>query len=205
MSSRIFEYFVVCGIGPEIQTLDGEIGYHGTGYKYAASLLDQFPATDHSLYPPPPPQLSTVCTSPIIFYQQQSISCFRSDPIFLSLSLCRIPRYLCRSFLCFGSIHTQLQWSWTTYCEILDAHVGFLRSKSNSLAIHPQIVTLKTVSHIRILTAFSQFFIFFMRKITVFFRRNPTPSEPWMKTCEIVVQCKPLSLCTRLSQKHNLK
>ncbi|CAA6666159.1 unnamed protein product [Spirodela intermedia] len=54
MSSRIFEYFVVCGIGPEIQTLDGEKGYHGTGYKYAVSLLDQFPATDHSLYPPPP-------------------------------------------------------------------------------------------------------------------------------------------------------
>uniref|UniRef100_A0A1D1XNC3 DENN domain-containing protein 4C n=1 Tax=Anthurium amnicola TaxID=1678845 RepID=A0A1D1XNC3_9ARAE len=69
MSSRIFEYFVVCGIGPEIQSLDGAKGYHGTGVGYMPTLLDQFPPTDHSLYPPPPPQLPT-CVLPagIEFY-----------------------------------------------------------------------------------------------------------------------------------------
>lgn len=58
--ARIFEYFVVCGIGPEIRTLDGTKGYHGVGIMYLPSLLDQFPPPNHSLCPPPPPQLSTV-------------------------------------------------------------------------------------------------------------------------------------------------
>ncbi|XP_010549132.1 PREDICTED: DENN domain and WD repeat-containing protein SCD1 [Tarenaya hassleriana] len=60
---RIFEYFVVCGLGPEIRTLDGDIGFHGTQTLYLPSLLDQFPPSDHSLYPPPPPQLPT-CVLP---------------------------------------------------------------------------------------------------------------------------------------------
>ncbi|KAL0917831.1 hypothetical protein M5K25_012927 [Dendrobium thyrsiflorum] len=51
MASRIFEYFVVCGIGPEIQTLDGVKGFQGTGIMYMPSLLDQFPPSNHSLYP----------------------------------------------------------------------------------------------------------------------------------------------------------
>ncbi|XP_022765895.1 DENN domain and WD repeat-containing protein SCD1-like isoform X2 [Durio zibethinus] len=61
--ARIFEYFVVCGLGPEIRTLDGTKGYHGTEYMYLPSLLDQYPAPNHSLYPPPPPQLPT-CVLP---------------------------------------------------------------------------------------------------------------------------------------------
>ncbi|XP_061344925.1 DENN domain and WD repeat-containing protein SCD1 isoform X2 [Gastrolobium bilobum] len=61
--SRIFEYFVVCGIGPEIRTVDGNKGYHGTVCMYLPSLLDQYPPPNHSLYPPPPPQLST-CVLP---------------------------------------------------------------------------------------------------------------------------------------------
>ncbi|KAL0431105.1 UNVERIFIED_CONTAM: DENN domain and WD repeat-containing protein SCD1, partial [Sesamum radiatum] len=61
--ARIFEYFVVCGIGPEIRTLDGNRGYHGTGIMYLPSLLDQYPSSNHSLYPPPPPQLPT-CVLP---------------------------------------------------------------------------------------------------------------------------------------------
>lgn len=71
--ARIFEYFVVCGIGPEIRTLDGDKGFHGAGVFYLPSLLDQYPPLNHSLYPPPPPQLSTVTTttnytfSPILF------------------------------------------------------------------------------------------------------------------------------------------
>ena len=63
MANRIFEYFVVCGIGPEIRTLDGERGYHGSEFIYLPSLLDQYPPTDHTLYPPPPPQLPTVSLS----------------------------------------------------------------------------------------------------------------------------------------------
>ncbi|PPD82495.1 hypothetical protein GOBAR_DD20583 [Gossypium barbadense] len=61
--ARIFEYFVVCGLGPEIRTLDGTKGYHGTEYLYLPSLLDQYPPLNHTLYPPPPPQLST-CVLP---------------------------------------------------------------------------------------------------------------------------------------------
>lgn len=61
--ARIFEYFVVCGIGPEIRTLDGNKGFHGAGVLYLPSLLDQYPPPNHSLYPPPPPQLSTVSTT----------------------------------------------------------------------------------------------------------------------------------------------
>lgn len=61
--SRIFEYFVVCGIGPEIRTIDGNKGFHGTGCFYLPSLLDQYPPLDHTLYPPPPPQLPTVSSN----------------------------------------------------------------------------------------------------------------------------------------------
>ncbi|KAK8472841.1 hypothetical protein PHAVU_002G315300 [Phaseolus vulgaris] len=61
--SRMFEYFVVCGIGPEIRTIDGSKGYHGPGWMYLPSLLDQYPPPNHALYPPPPPQLST-CVLP---------------------------------------------------------------------------------------------------------------------------------------------
>lgn len=57
---QLFEYFVVCGIGAEIRTLDGEKGFHGNNEFYLASLLDQYPPPTHTLYPPPPPQLPTV-------------------------------------------------------------------------------------------------------------------------------------------------
>ncbi|CAN0909147.1 DENN domain and WD repeat-containing protein SCD1 [Linum grandiflorum] len=56
----IFEYFVVCGLGPEIRTLDGNKGYHGVGVLYLPSLLDQYPPDTHF---PPPPQLPT-CVLP---------------------------------------------------------------------------------------------------------------------------------------------
>ncbi|KAF3646518.1 DENN domain and WD repeat-containing protein SCD1 [Capsicum annuum] len=61
--ARIFEYFVVCGIGTEIRTLDGNRGYHGAGVMYMPSFLDQYPPSNHTLYPPPPPQLPT-CVLP---------------------------------------------------------------------------------------------------------------------------------------------
>lgn len=63
LMAGIFEYFVVCGLGPEIRTLDGNKGFHGTGVFYLASLLDQYPPSNHSLYAPPPPQLSTVSST----------------------------------------------------------------------------------------------------------------------------------------------
>jgi hypothetical protein len=62
-SSRIFEYFVVCGLGPEIRALDGAKGFHGAEEMYMPAFLDQFPPSNHALYPPPPPQLPT-CVLP---------------------------------------------------------------------------------------------------------------------------------------------
>ncbi|KAF9671422.1 hypothetical protein SADUNF_Sadunf12G0046000 [Salix dunnii] len=61
--ARMFEYFVVCGLGPEMRTVDGNKGYHGMRVFYLSSLLDQYPPDNHSLYPPPPPQLPT-CVLP---------------------------------------------------------------------------------------------------------------------------------------------
>ncbi|XP_024991389.1 DENN domain and WD repeat-containing protein SCD1 isoform X3 [Cynara cardunculus var. scolymus] len=88
--SQLFEYFVVCGIGPEIRTLDGEKGFHGTGVFYLASLLDQYPPPTHMLYPPPPPQLPT-CVLPagVEFYtsgfdSRNALSFPRSYPIVLT-------------------------------------------------------------------------------------------------------------------------
>eukprot|EP00258_Populus_trichocarpa_P022180 XP_024438199.1 DENN domain and WD repeat-containing protein SCD1 isoform X1 [Populus trichocarpa] len=60
---RLFEYFVVCGLGPEMRTVDRNKGYHGMRVFYQSSLLDQYPPDNHSLYPPPPPQLP-ICVLP---------------------------------------------------------------------------------------------------------------------------------------------
>ncbi|KAL5726231.1 Scytalone dehydratase [Ranunculus cassubicifolius] len=88
--SRVFEYFVVCGLGPEIRTVDGSKGFHGTGVMYLPSLLDQYPPSTHSLYPPPPPQLPT-CVLPAgveLFskgYDSNDVNTFpRSYPIVLT-------------------------------------------------------------------------------------------------------------------------
>jgi hypothetical protein len=59
-SSWIFEYFVVCGLGPEIRTLDGVKGFHGAEEMYMPAFLDQYPTSNHGLYLPLPPQLPTV-------------------------------------------------------------------------------------------------------------------------------------------------
>lgn len=89
-SSRIFEYFVVCGIGPEIRSLDMNKGFQGTGVMYMPSFLDQYPPSNQSLYPPPPPQLPT-CVLPagVEFYSSgfdsNNVSTFpRSYPIVLT-------------------------------------------------------------------------------------------------------------------------
>lgn len=73
----IFEYFVVCGIGPEIGTLEGNKGFHGTLVMYLPSLLDQYPPSNHSLYPPPPPQLPTVLFHypPLLFFLLFTLIC----------------------------------------------------------------------------------------------------------------------------------
>lgn len=86
----IFEYFIVCGIGPEIRTLDESPGFFGTSYRYLPSLLDQYPPPGHTLYPPPPPQLPT-CVLPagVEFYvsgfDHSDLSTYpRSYPIVLT-------------------------------------------------------------------------------------------------------------------------
>ncbi|XAR63896.1 hypothetical protein NMG60_11024041 [Bertholletia excelsa] len=88
--ARIFEYFVVCGLGPEIRTLDNKRGFHGMEELYLSSLLDQYPPSDRSLYPPPPPQLPT-CVLPagVVLYtvgfDTNDVSTFpRSYPIVLT-------------------------------------------------------------------------------------------------------------------------
>ncbi|XP_068307994.1 DENN domain and WD repeat-containing protein SCD1-like [Pyrus communis] len=88
--ARIFEHFVVCGIGPEIRTLDGAKGFHGFDTYYLPSLLDQYPPPNHTLYPPPPPQLPT-CVLPagVLFYSSGFDSNYaytfpRSYPIVLT-------------------------------------------------------------------------------------------------------------------------
>lgn len=60
MCSRIFEYFVVCGLGPDIMSLENVKGYQGDEVMYMPSFIDQFPPSNHGDYPPPPPQLPTV-------------------------------------------------------------------------------------------------------------------------------------------------
>ncbi|KAM1026422.1 hypothetical protein ACFX13_040054 [Malus domestica] len=94
--ARIFEHFVVCGIGPEIRTLDGAKGFHGFRTYYQTSLLDQYPPPNHTLYPPPPPQLPT-CVLPagVLFYSSgfdsnDAYTFPRSYPIVLTgtLALC---------------------------------------------------------------------------------------------------------------------
>ena len=81
--AQIFEYFVVCGIGPEIRTLDNIKGFHGTEVMYLPSLLDQYPPPNHTLYPPPPPQLPTVSvivTATVFWF---CFSCFEFNFIVL--------------------------------------------------------------------------------------------------------------------------
>ncbi|KAJ7193886.1 hypothetical protein O6H91_Y517200 [Diphasiastrum complanatum] len=58
---RLFDYFLVCGLGPELQTMLGLRGFQGTGTMYMPSLLDQFPPASGSSCAPPPPQLPLVC------------------------------------------------------------------------------------------------------------------------------------------------
>lgn len=57
----LFEYFVVCGLGPEIRTLyESSSGYYGIDCTYEPSLIDQYPPLGHSLYAPLPPELPMV-------------------------------------------------------------------------------------------------------------------------------------------------
>lgn len=99
--SPIFEYFVVCGIGPEIRSIDGNKGYHGTGCLYLPSLLDQYPPPTHSLYPPPPPQLPTVCTSTTTKISSHSCAFSTLDLWFWSVCVCcYVPELSSRCFQC---------------------------------------------------------------------------------------------------------
>ncbi|BBN12485.1 protein MpSCD [Marchantia polymorpha subsp. ruderalis] len=64
VKARVVEYFVVCGLGPDLQTTENQRGFHGTiDVKYQPALLDQFPSSTNSDIPPPPPQLP-LCVLP---------------------------------------------------------------------------------------------------------------------------------------------
>jgi hypothetical protein len=71
---RLLEYFLVCGLGPDLQSTDNERGYSGTSVYYQPALLDQFPPSDISELPPPPPQL------PLVRF---SLPCSESSPLFI--------------------------------------------------------------------------------------------------------------------------
>ncbi|KAJ4797224.1 stomatal cytokinesis defective / SCD1 protein (SCD1) [Rhynchospora pubera] len=90
MCTRVFEYFVVCGLGPDIMSLENVKGYQGDEVMYMPSFVDQFPPSNHGEYPPPPPQLPT-CVLPagVAIYSsgidQKDPSSFpRSYPIVLT-------------------------------------------------------------------------------------------------------------------------
>lgn len=71
----------MCGLGPEMRTVDGDLGFHGMQTFYLPALLDQFPPTDQSPYPAPPPQLPTVkffTTSFVILVEIRILIGFRS-------------------------------------------------------------------------------------------------------------------------------
>lgn len=55
--ARAMEYFVVCGLGPEVKTIENKPGFRGFDHFYMPSLLDQFPPSPPSGVSPLPPQL----------------------------------------------------------------------------------------------------------------------------------------------------
>ncbi len=58
--ARLVDYFVVCGLGPDLHAIDGSRGFQGTGMRYQPALLDQFPPLATPECHPPPPQLPLV-------------------------------------------------------------------------------------------------------------------------------------------------
>ncbi|KAG0581684.1 hypothetical protein KC19_4G271700 [Ceratodon purpureus] len=62
---RLLEYFLVCGLGPDLQTTDipPERGYFGSSVYYQPALLDQYPPSEIADCPDPPPQLP-LCVLP---------------------------------------------------------------------------------------------------------------------------------------------
>jgi hypothetical protein len=62
---RIMEYFVVCGLGPEVQRMDGEPGFHGFEAMYMQSVLDQFPPPSKDSQIPPQLPVVRVCLTDI--------------------------------------------------------------------------------------------------------------------------------------------
>lgn len=65
-ANRLVDYFVVCGLGPELRSAEGPKGYHGTSAIYIPALLDQYPpaSVSSSEVPPLPPQIE-LCVMPM--------------------------------------------------------------------------------------------------------------------------------------------
>jgi hypothetical protein len=85
--ARLVDYFVVCGLGPDLHAIDGSRGFQGTGMRYQPALLDQFPPLATPECHPPPPQLPLVSkqaskllgkkkTSKVVSPFADPISCF---------------------------------------------------------------------------------------------------------------------------------
>ncbi|KAL6005913.1 Scytalone dehydratase [Asimina triloba] len=89
--ARIFEYFVACGLGPEIRSLDGSKGFQGTGVMYMPSFLDQFPPTNKALYPPPPPQLPTCRECGILILDDNGLMTVNTVVVEFALLWCVLP------------------------------------------------------------------------------------------------------------------
>lgn len=90
---RLLEYFLVCGLGPDLQSTDipPDRGYFGTSVYYAPALLDQFPPSDIADCPDPPPQLPLVSPSsaPPSSPSRASILAFRVClPVMIFLVMC---------------------------------------------------------------------------------------------------------------------
>eukprot|EP00250_Pteridium_aquilinum_P022196 c25321_g4_i1 orf=296-3940(-) len=62
-SARVMEYFVVCGLGPSVKTMQEKPGFQGFDQSYHPFLLDQFPPTSSSGVAAFPPQLP-LCVMP---------------------------------------------------------------------------------------------------------------------------------------------
>lgn len=77
---RLLEYFLVCGLGPDLQTTHSppDHGYFGSSVCYQPALLDQYPRSEIADCPDPPPQLPLVS----LLLPPSPISCL---PLYLSI------------------------------------------------------------------------------------------------------------------------
>eukprot|EP00850_Spirogloea_muscicola_P001194 SM000004S15064 [mRNA] locus=s4:1016752:1026454:- [translate_table: standard] len=89
MGGRLIDYFMVCGLGPDVKTLQEERGLRGLHNAYQAALLDQYPAVSPDGAAPPPELARCVLPGGLEFHTQgpsasDSLTLARSYPIVLT-------------------------------------------------------------------------------------------------------------------------